>query len=135
MLQGADKNNDGAVDRSELEAMQANAAGQGAFAGQNNNGAFNGRGGNEAMGMFLQYDRNHDGRLTTDEVPQQAVQSLRVADINRDGVIDAAEFQALSQRMGNQWKGQFGPGMNNKNGQIGVTDTLENNNRNRNKKN
>jgi len=107
MLQGADLNRDGAIDRQELATM-----GQGGGAQQPGNavGATNGvgnagrRGGNEAMGRFFQYDRNHDGKLTADEVPAQAAGMLKGGDLNGDGAIDAGELQALSARMGDRMK-------------------------------
>jgi Ca2+-binding EF-hand superfamily protein len=107
MLQFADQNNDGFIDRQELAAFANNQnALNGAVGAFNAAGARGGagRGGNEAMGLFFKYDRNHDGRLTTDEVPPQAVNSLKVADINQDGVIDASEFHAMAARMGDRMK-------------------------------
>jgi Ca2+-binding EF-hand superfamily protein len=130
MLQGADLNGDRAIDRQELAAAYANRAGQNAFGGPGQNGqAFNGRNGNEAMARFFQADRNHDGHLTADELPASDKALLQGADANKDGAIDAAELQAFSMRMGNRMKA-FGTGVN-PNGQIGVNETLENNNRNR----
>jgi Ca2+-binding EF-hand superfamily protein len=108
MLQGADLNNDGAIDRQELAAMgnRANAAGgqNGNYAAGANGGVAAGRRNNEAMGRFLQWDRNHDGRLTADEVPPQAMGALRGADTNGDGAIDAGEMQAVIAQMGDRAK-------------------------------
>jgi len=75
------------------------------------NTAFSGRG-NEPMGVFLQLDKNHDGKLTPDEVPSHMMGMLRNADLNRDGAIDAAEFQAVAQRMGDRMKAGYAAGMN-----------------------
>ncbi|HEX3599380.1 MAG TPA: hypothetical protein VHU84_04520, partial [Lacipirellulaceae bacterium] len=75
MLQGADANNDGAIDRQELMAYASNQNALNGAAGAFNNAAGAGmvpgaRGGNnEAMAGFFRYDRNHDGKLTPDEVP------------------------------------------------------------------
>lgn len=109
MLQGADQNNDGAIDRQELAAMGNgnNQLGNGQTAGVP--GGANGRGvqgrrGNESMGRFLQYDLNHDGRLTTDEVPPQSMAMLKGGDLNGDGAIDAGEMQAIAARMGDRMK-------------------------------
>jgi len=115
MLQNADLNNDRAIDRQELLGFANNGAALntavGAFNGAGGNVGPGGRGGNnEAMGLFLKYDRNHDGRLTTDEVPPQALQSLSAADLDRDGVINAAEFQAMSSCMGDRMKAALGAG-------------------------
>ena len=110
MLQGADLNGDKAIDRQEL-AQFGNGQAAGAWQGNNNlaggpNGAgrVGGRGNNEAIGRFLQYDRNRDGRLTADEIPQQAMGSLRGADQNGDGAIDAGELQLIIAQMGDRAK-------------------------------
>jgi Ca2+-binding EF-hand superfamily protein len=58
----------------------------------------------EVMGRFMQWDTNHDGVLSPNEVPVQSRAMLREADTNRDGVIDAAEMQAFSRRMGDRMK-------------------------------
>jgi Ca2+-binding EF-hand superfamily protein len=130
MLQGADLNGDGAIDRQELATAYASRTGQGNAFGPGQNGqAFNGRSNNETMARFFQADRNRDGRVTSDEVSASDKAMLQGADANGDGGIDAAELQAFSQRMGNRMRA-FGAGVN-ANGQIGVTETLENNNRNR----
>jgi hypothetical protein len=111
MLQGADQNNDGAVDRQELAAMgnKGNANGPGGNFANGGNGVGSGRG-NEAMGRFFQYDRNGDGRLTADEVPPQAMGMLRGGDLNGDHAIDAAEMQAIIARLGDRAK-VFGAGV------------------------
>lgn len=114
MLQGADLNNDKAIDRQELAQF---GKGQGAggwqgnsFAGGGNAGGIGRRGNNEAIGRFLQFDRNRDGRLTADEVPQQAMGALQGADRNGDGAIDAGEMQAIIAQMGDRAKA-FGAGV------------------------
>src|SRR5262249_21374864 len=73
--------------------------------------AFNGRG-NDAMGLFLQLDVNHDGKLTPDEVPKQMMPMLAHADLNGDGAIDAAEFAAAAKKMGDRMKAGYAAGMN-----------------------
>jgi len=110
MLQGADQNGDGAIDRQELIAMENNRNLNGGAAGGNLAGNASGvgpagrRGGNEAMGRFFQFDKNHDGRLTTDEVPAQSMAMLRGGDRNGDGAIDAGELQAIAARLGDRMK-------------------------------
>lgn len=107
MLQGADQNNDGAVDRQELAAMgnngNGNAGGPNFVEGGNRMGVGAGRG-NEAMGRFFQYDRDGNKRLTPDEIPPQVRGMFRGGDTNGDGAIDAAEMQAIIAKMGDRAK-------------------------------
>ena len=101
MFQGADQNNDRAIDRQELVAVMANMRNQ--FRG-GPGGPWAGRGGDaeQVTGQFLQYDRNGDGRLTENELPPQATRMLQGADQNNDGAIDAGELQAALARMGDR---------------------------------
>jgi len=113
MLQGADQNGDGAIDRQELTAAvnSRNAPGAGsAFGGTGSYGPAGARG-NAVMARFFKYDRNHDGRLAPNEVPAQSRAMLNGGDTNGDGFIDAGEFQALAARMGERAKA-FGAGNN-----------------------
>jgi Ca2+-binding EF-hand superfamily protein len=133
MLQNADINRDGAIDRQELALALASRNGQGGAFGPGQNGqSFNGRSNNEAMARFFQADRNRDGRITSDEVNASDKAMLQGADTNGDGAINAAEMQAFSVRMGNRARA-LGTGVN-PNGKIGVNETLENSNSNRNRK-
>jgi len=79
----------------------ATAPGADAGAGQGQGGVGAGANQrNDVMGRFTQMDANHDGVLSPNEVPQQMWATLREADVNRDGVIDAAEIQAFSRKVG-----------------------------------
>ncbi len=111
MLQGADQNGDGGVDRQELAALgnKGTGIGPGGNLAAGGNGAGIGRG-NEVMARFFQYDRNGDGRLTADEVPPQMMGMLRGGDLNGDHAIDAAELQAIIARLGDRAK-VFGAGV------------------------
>ncbi len=104
-LRKADKENKGnitVVDK-RADAGAAPAAGNPAQ-GVGAAGAGGGRG-NEAMARFMQLDRNHDGRLTRDEVSPQDMVMLRGADLNGDGAIEPAELQAVIARMGERMRG------------------------------
>jgi Ca2+-binding EF-hand superfamily protein len=104
MLQNADQNGDGAIDRRELAAARANMPNQ--FRGAQ--GAFRpGAGGidrnsERAMGQFLQMDSDGNGRLTPNELSPDATRMLQGADQNGDGSVDAGELQAVIARMGDR---------------------------------
>jgi Ca2+-binding EF-hand superfamily protein len=103
LLQGVDQNQDGALDRAELEGAMANMRNQfggGPWRGPGGNVAGAGNAQQQATGRFLQYDRNGDGRLTANELPQDASRMLQGADRNNDGAIDAGELQAAIAQQG-----------------------------------
>jgi Ca2+-binding EF-hand superfamily protein len=62
---------------------------------------------------LMQYDRNHDGQLSPDEVPTQLMGLLRGADRNGDGKLDPQELQQIQQRIRERARGQspLPPGM------------------------
>lgn len=91
MMQGADTNGDGALDRAEVTAAMQNARGR--------YGRRRGFDPQQMTQQLMQGDRNGDGVLTPDEVPPNAMGMLRGADQNGDGALDAQELQAVSQRM------------------------------------
>jgi hypothetical protein len=87
----------------------ADAAGADAGLGQapGNTGAPAGvdqRNNNETMARFMQYDANHDGVLSANEVPQQGRAMLQGADLDGDGVLNARELQAFSRKMGERMR-------------------------------
>ncbi len=128
MIAGADKNNDGAVDREELtehmEEMQSRGpGGPGGRGDRGNRGMGIGRNMDtqQMAQQMMQNDQNGDGKLTVDEVPQQMMPMLQGADTNNDKAIDADELKAAIERMqermnnrrsrfGGPGGGQFGPG-------------------------
>jgi Ca2+-binding EF-hand superfamily protein len=112
MLEGADANRDGAIDRNELATAAQNMrnrfpgpGGAGGFPGGPN--GFRGAGGlngpanpNQITGQALQGDRNGDLRITQDEVSPQAWNMMQGGDQNGDGGVDPAEMQIIMRRMG-----------------------------------
>jgi len=51
-----------------------------------------------AAKMFAQFDRNGDGRLDKDEIPQAMQSQLMAADANGDEAVDQSEFRAAASR-------------------------------------
>jgi len=93
MLQGADTNGDGTLDRAEVTAAMENARGR---FGRRGGGGFDSQ---QMTQQMMQADRNGDGVLTPDEVSPQARGMLQGADTNGDGALDAQELQAVTKRM------------------------------------
>ncbi len=107
MLPGADSNGDGAIDRAELMAAMQNH--RNPFGGHGGPGKLGGPGGGDPRqvdGQLMQYDRNGDGQLSSDEVPTQMRGMLRGSDHNGDGTLDTQELQLIRQRMNERAQGQ-----------------------------
>src|SRR3954454_6477625 len=111
---GADANGNPTANAGANANGVANDPTQGAGANGAANTAFSGRG-NEAMAGFLALDKNHDGKLSPNEVPPQMMGMLQHADLNHDGAIDAAKFAAVAQKMGDRMKAAYAAGLNGNN--------------------
>ncbi len=77
-----DTDGDGMLSATEIQAMRARGGGRG-------------RGG---MGNLTSFDRDKDGKVSRDEVPEQMQPFFDRVDSNGDGFIDQAEIDALRQR-------------------------------------
>jgi len=106
MLEGADQNGDGAFTREELTLGMENMRNR--FRGgrdrdgfRGGQGGFNGGDrGSDPIGRLMQYDQDGNG-LSADEIPPRMQAMFRPTDdLNKDGVLNAAELQAVIQRMG-----------------------------------
>jgi Ca2+-binding EF-hand superfamily protein len=116
VLKELDANHDGSITWEEVVAGSGVAhqlqMGQ-SDAGAGATGAGLGGKASQAVERFMQYDKNHDGKLTPDELPPQALALLRDADLNKDGAIDARELQIAVEKMGDRMKaGMVGAGLN-----------------------
>lgn len=109
MLSRADANGDKAIDRAELttamEQMRQRFGGGPGGAGPGGPAGGFGRGGDNMTERMMSFDKNGDGQLSPDEVPEQARGALRGADANGDGKIDASELEQASRRMGGRARG------------------------------
>lgn len=118
--QNADQDGDGAVTKEELNrAMEQfrNRFGGGpggpggpGGSGFGGNGGFGGRGGGEQMGRLMQNDKNGDGKLSPQEVPQNLMPLLRGADQDQDGLLDARELAMAARRAGGRMNAGLGGG-------------------------
>lgn len=85
-LMKADANGDGALTKAELEEARKKAPGRpGPGAG--------GRGGFDPAQMFKRLDRNGDGKVGLDELPERMAERLKGADTDGDGAISKEEFE------------------------------------------
>ncbi len=88
-LSKADKNSDNAITKAELEAAMAQMRGQRPGGGRPN-----------PAEMFKRMDKNNDGKLSKDEVPEQFWARLSRADANHDDVLTKAELEKAFQNRG-----------------------------------
>jgi Ca2+-binding EF-hand superfamily protein len=117
MLQGADEDGDGRVTKKEMSTAMENFRNRfrgGPGGGQGGPGGFSGGPGGDpsqmAGGMIGRYDRDGDGKLSPQEVPQQMMGMLRGGDMNQDGLIDAREMAAIAEQAGGRFRGGYGQG-------------------------
>ncbi len=110
MLENADKDGDGKVSKEEattaMEDTRNHFRGGPGGGGPGNPGG--GGGADNPQAMIQKYDKNGDGKLSAQEVPEQMKRMLQGGDANNDGLIDQAELAAVGQRMAERMRG--GPG-------------------------
>lgn len=101
-----DKNRDGFIDQTEFQAVAAMMGG-GQPKGGGQKGGFGGQGGGQGRpkgkgGGFdpMRYDRNKDGKISRNEVPQQMSRFFDVADKNKDGFLDQNEMRSFGAGFG-----------------------------------
>lgn len=66
-------------------------------------------------GMFVQADKDSDGKVTLDEAKQASAAKFASADANRDGFLDATEMASLKPARGARGPGHAGPAKADKN--------------------
>ena len=82
-----DGNGDGFLDKREIEAMPSR-------------GSSGGRGPGGGSRNLMQFDKNGDGKVTKDEVPESMQGIFERLDSNGDGAIDRQEIEAMRGRFG-----------------------------------
>ena len=90
----ADANDDGILSEEELASAMENMRGRG------------GRGRPDAAALMERFDRNGDGQLSIDEVPERMAEMMD--DANGDGLISADEMKASMEKMQSQFGGGRG---------------------------
>ena len=112
MLRGADQDGDGAITKAELnssmEQMRNRFRGGGGPGGGTGPGGGFGPGGGafnpqQMVQQFAQLDRNRDGKLTADEVPEQMRRMLQGGDQDGDQAINMQELQQIAERMSQRY--------------------------------
>lgn len=93
LMRRADEDKDGVVTRSELEAAMRNRRGGQRPGGERGSGAMIDR-------LLSENDKNKDGKLTADELPERMKRLAERADANNDGAVDKAELEKVMSRRG-----------------------------------
>jgi Ca2+-binding EF-hand superfamily protein len=100
-LKKLDKNNDGKLTREEMrpssEGRGRDGGGRGQDAGGRGQDGGRGRGGS-MMERLMGFDKNKDGKVTKDEMPEQMKRMLDRGDANKDGALDRTEIEKMVER-------------------------------------
>lgn len=103
-LKTLDKNRDGKLTMEELMPPRAQG-GPGGPSGPGGPGGFGDPGGRGGPGggfaaLVQEFDKNKDGALSKDEVPEDRQRIFEFADRNKDGKIDQAEIESMARGFG-----------------------------------
>lgn len=92
-----DSNADGFLDAAEMTAMRNRAGGRGAGGG--------------GMGNLMSFDKDGDGKVSPEELPEPMRPMFERMDANADGFIDQAEIDEMRDKFrSGGGGGGFGPG-------------------------
>jgi collagen type III alpha len=80
--------------------------GERGFGGPRPEGGPGGPGGPDMAARLMENDKNGDGKLSREELPDRMQQNMERLDTNGDGFVDKAELEVMA----NRFRGQGGPG-------------------------
>ena len=114
-LKKLDKNGDGRLSQDELRP-EGGFGGRGGFGGPGGPGGPGGGapggpgGGGDFATRLMGFDKNGDGKVTKDELPEQMQRIMERGDTNGDGALDKAEIDAMVARFPQGGGRPGGPG-------------------------
>ena len=88
-LKKLDKNNDGQLTADEIRPM-GGRGGRGGFGGSPE----------EMVKRMMEFDKNGDGKLSKDELPERMQEMMERIDTNHDGFLTPDEIKTMSQQRG-----------------------------------
>ncbi|MDA1017338.1 MAG: hypothetical protein O3A00_23135 [Planctomycetota bacterium] len=94
-----DTNKDGVIDKDEQAVMATRFGGGRPGGGPPQPGRRPGAGRPTGADFFKQFDRNKDGKIVKDELPEQMQDRWSRMDSNKDGVLDEMEQKAVLERI------------------------------------
>ncbi len=57
----------------------------------------------------MKFDKDGDGKISSQELPERMARMMTEGDTNKDGVLERSEVEALSKRQGTQGNRRGGP--------------------------
>ena len=114
-LKKLDKDGDGKLSKEEIgwppAGMGRRGPGMMGFGGPGfGPGGFGGGPGGNPVDSFMSNDKNGDGKVTKEELPNPMQQFIERADTNKDGAVDKSEVEAVMNEMGRRGGMRGGPG-------------------------
>jgi Ca2+-binding EF-hand superfamily protein len=118
-LRALDKNQDGRIAAEEMSPMMGRGRGG---RGREEEGPQGSNAVEEAIKTYLSFDRNNDGKLVRDEVPERMQGIFDRADADKDGVLTADELRAMAraQQAASGGGREEGPGRGGRDGRGGA---------------
>jgi Ca2+-binding EF-hand superfamily protein len=102
MLKGQDTNGDKKLSGDEMAGIPgpAGGPGRGGRGGPRRGGPRGGNDGGRMAERLMGFDKNKDGKLAADEVPERMQRLVKNADKDKDGFVDKDELAAVAAQVG-----------------------------------